>query len=58
MRRVTVFCDRCGKAFDSQSKEIDERNLKLVDYEGDTYDICPLCQERLQKWFDEGEYII
>ena len=53
MRKVTIYCDRCGKAFEPQAKEIANRNLKLMDYEEDHYDICPKCYKSLEKWFDD-----
>lgn len=53
MIKVTIYCDRCGKAFKAQAKEIDNRNLKLMDFEEDQYDICPECYKSLERWFDD-----
>lgn len=55
MRRVTIYCDRCGKAFTAHPQEMDNRNLKLMDYEEDQYDICPECYKDLERWFDKGQ---
>lgn len=55
MRTVTIYCDRCKIAFKPQPKEIDNRNLKLMNYEEDQYDICPECYKDLERWFDKGQ---
>lgn len=54
MRKVTIYCDRCRKAFTPCPREKDNRNLKLMDYEEDEYDICPECCKSLERWFDKG----
>lgn len=36
-------------------QEMDNRNLKLMDYEEDQYDICPECYKDLERWFDKGQ---
>lgn len=54
MRKVVIYCDRCRKAFTPQPKEIDNRNLKLMDFEEDQYDICPECYKDLERWFDKS----
>lgn len=55
MRRVIMYCDRCGNVFKPDSKEMDNRNLKLMDYEENQYDICPECYKDLERWFDKGQ---
>ena len=55
MRTVTIYCDRCRKAYKPDSKEQNNRNLKLMDYEEDEYDICPECYKDLERWFDKGQ---
>lgn len=52
-RRVIITCDRCGKQFTPE--RVEDRNLKLTDYEEDLYDICPKCQKSLEKWFDDSQ---
>ena len=54
MRMVNYVCDRCGKVYKYDQKENDRRNLKLMDYEEDRYDICPECYKSLNRWFDKG----
>jgi DNA-directed RNA polymerase subunit RPC12/RpoP len=53
MRKVIYQCDRCEKQFKYDYKERDNRNLVLVDYNDESYDICPRCQKELEKWWDE-----
>jgi len=53
MKKTIVHCDRCKKEFSGRfTATYHDRNLKLLDYENDEYDICPECFESLQKWFD------
>lgn len=46
---VTV-CDRCGKECDLSNDE--PKNLNLIDYDKNLYDLCPECFKSLERWFD------
>lgn len=61
MRANCFYCDRCGKFFDEDKdfKGI-TRNLILKDAEtplqkSEKKDICPECQDDLERWFDSGK---
>ena len=54
MRKVIYCCDRCKKEYKYSKMEEENRNLKLLDFQEDNYDICPDCYVDLERWFDEG----
>jgi hypothetical protein len=53
-------CDRCGEFYKDDVKS-SEHNLRLLHNStsktryAKPVDLCPICQESLNKWFEEGK---
>lgn len=54
MRFIVYKCDRCKKDCKPTWKSREDRNLKLIDFENEEYDLCPTCQNELESWWDIG----
>ena len=57
MRADMYYCDRCGKLFNNKDFKDDDIMgiVSYVDGTETTKDLCPECEDDLERWFMDGK---
>lgn len=56
MRASMFYCDRCGKLYDIKDFKEHNEILGIVSAgEENTKDLCPECEDDLERWFMDGK---